>query len=296
MKMKIKILFGLLVPTAVFAQPQPAVQEYPNPLVRESQTVIVNGVPETWQLEWTRVPQPFCGPGDPYALSSPCFGFAYGESGPMELVRRREGVAIDHLFLGSVFDKSFFADFDDAEAKPGMAYIQRWPERKEDIPTPDPTVIRQRPPVKVMQIKDYDNDGQASEFYLQTETRPAGKSYGVVVGVTKDKPFLHAIGTKAHPAQPLVLSHIQWEILREWEVLSESVGGPIEVMDWACGDHASPQEWTVALNWGFGDVYGERHIYACKADESRGRLLKVAPLEQGGVKTETVNNPLRVVR
>jgi hypothetical protein len=45
--------------------------------------------------------------------------------------------------------------------------------------------IAKRPPVQLMYFGDYDHDGAATEFYLQTDAVPCGKSYGVVIGVWK---------------------------------------------------------------------------------------------------------------
>jgi len=34
--------------------------EYPKPNIREEQQVLVNGVTETWRLEWKSAPHPAC--------------------------------------------------------------------------------------------------------------------------------------------------------------------------------------------------------------------------------------------
>lgn len=86
-----------------------------------------------------------------------------------------------------------------------------------------------------MDFEDYDHDGQATEFLLQTESSPYGHRYGVVVGVSRQMPRLHAFGTAAHPKEPLVMDE------RAWTALLHSQG-PARVVVWACGDHASDTE------------------------------------------------------
>ena len=55
--------------------------EYPSSLVREEQTVSVDGVDETWRLQWATTPKPMCGADErDGSLTCPCMGFAYGES------------------------------------------------------------------------------------------------------------------------------------------------------------------------------------------------------------------------
>ena len=77
-----------------------------NPLIREEQKIVVNGVPEVWRLQWKSPPEVAdCGPEDPSgAMTCPCSGFAYGESGQMDLIRIRDGGEIDHLELTPLFE------------------------------------------------------------------------------------------------------------------------------------------------------------------------------------------------
>jgi len=71
---------GLLFLPALGQQKSRATSsEYPTPMVREQQTVIVDGVTETWQLKWRTAPKPVCEPNE-LALTCPCMGFAYGEA------------------------------------------------------------------------------------------------------------------------------------------------------------------------------------------------------------------------
>src|SRR6185312_170165 len=74
-------------------------------LVREQKTVIVDGKPETWRLQWDEKPTPACGAEDAdISLTCPCSGFAYGEKAPLELVRVRADGKTERLELGSLFE------------------------------------------------------------------------------------------------------------------------------------------------------------------------------------------------
>src|SRR5581483_6565558 len=60
------------------------VSEYPTPSIREQQELIINGVSEQWRLEWKGQTKPYCGANEAStAITCPCKGFAYGESGDL---------------------------------------------------------------------------------------------------------------------------------------------------------------------------------------------------------------------
>src|SRR5262245_14552584 len=55
-------------------------------LLREEQTLIVNGAAEVWRLEWKSTPKPYCvleARDESWAVC-PCDGFAFGEAGPLD--------------------------------------------------------------------------------------------------------------------------------------------------------------------------------------------------------------------
>ncbi|HLH17721.1 MAG TPA: hypothetical protein VKX45_10895 [Bryobacteraceae bacterium] len=153
--------------------------------------------------------------------------------------------------------------------------IQRWAPDEKDFETAQhedlAAIVRKRPVVQMMQLEDYDHDGNATEFYIQTEAVPCGKSYGVVVGVSKTNPRLHAFGTSSTPDKPLYLLKEEWEALR-------SATGPVDVLDWECGDHASDQRVEVHLSWTSAGIYGRRRRYACMEDGKPGKLIADEPL------------------
>src|SRR5215468_5137211 len=96
---KIILLAAGLIPQGLRGQEvKPLIEEYPSPLVRERQVVVVRGVPEIWEMRWKEPPKPACEPNE-ISLTCPCIGFAYGEGGELTLVRIRLGVQFDSLDL-----------------------------------------------------------------------------------------------------------------------------------------------------------------------------------------------------
>lgn len=241
--------------------------EYPNPTIREEQSVVVGGVAELWRLKWRTPPKPVCEPNQD-SLTCPCEGFAYGEAGHLTLVRLRGGTEVDHLDLAPFFD----ADLVEAG---GLAVVQRWePDYDKDYDAAErrdfPALVAQRRTAQVMYFADYEHDGWGSEFYLQTESGPCGHRSGVVIGVSKSHPRLHAVGTVAMPGKPLYLREHEWEALRR-------ASGPIEVVDSACGDHGAETEIRLWLRWAPEGVDGTRREYACMPNSKPGKLLHEEP-------------------
>jgi hypothetical protein len=90
---------GLLLLTTHVASPQqpaPTAAEYPTPDIREQQTVTIDGAPEVWELRWKSPPKPACEPND-VSLTCPGAGFAYGEAGELELIRKQVNSELDRL-------------------------------------------------------------------------------------------------------------------------------------------------------------------------------------------------------
>lgn len=260
---------ALMFALAAFGQSSPhqPAREYPTALIREQQNLIVHGTAETWELKWTNPPQSHCGTNNAVvSLTCPCVGFAYGEIGDLYLVRIRDGAEIGRLRLTPFFTEEH------------GAAVQRWPadyDHDFDLleKTDFPKVAESRPTVHLMRFADYDHDGMSTEFYLQTESLPCGKSAGIVVGVSKHIPQLHAFGTAAHPEKPLYLQKREWDALRD-------ASKPVTVVDWRCGDHASPRQIELTLKWSAAGIEGVRREYDCKSYDVRGKLIGERPLSQ----------------
>jgi hypothetical protein len=119
--------------------------------------------------------------------------------------------------------------------------------------------------VPIMRLRDYDHDGRATEFFLQTGSAPCGKRLGVVLGLSRERPSLHAFGSARHPGKPLVLR------VEHWEALSRSQG-PIVGVDWTCGDHGSDTQDEVELRADGKEIHVTRRVYACSETWDRGAL------------------------
>jgi hypothetical protein len=236
-----------------------------NSLIREEERVVVKGVSETWRLERKSPPQSMCGSEDmASAITCPCSGFAYGESGRLDLIRLVNGREVDRLELTPLFEQIF--------ADQHGAILQRWDTQTADYKDSKTQGfsgrVRSRPIVKIIRLGDYNHDGQATEFYLQTGAEPCGKTSGIIVGLTSRRPRLHAFTSIAKPNKPLYLQK------REWEALLNAPG-PIEVLDWPCGDHGSEKEDSVKLSvTNGGSIQAIRRTFECTQNGKRGRLLQ----------------------
>ena len=238
-----------------------------NPLVREEQTIIIDGRSEIWRLEWESPPKPACGLEDPASsLTCPCIGFAYGESGQLDLARVVKGREIDRLRLAPLFEKMF--------ADQGGVLLQRWAVQDADLQDFDnesfAATVPARPVVTIMRFADYNHDGQATEFFLQTGVEPCGKITGIVIGVTADNPKLHAFVSTANPGKPLYLQKPEWEVLLK-------TTGPVQVLDWPCGDHGSENEKDVELSVTKSGIRAVRKTFECTETGKRGHLLEEKP-------------------
>jgi hypothetical protein len=238
--------------------------EYPTPTIREEQNITVDGEREIWRLQWGTLPTPYCEPSD-VSLTCPCTGFAYGEAGDLFLVRLRNGIEIDRLRVTPLFGEE------------PQAVVQRWPvdyERDFKLSESEdfPKLVRKRPTAKIMHFADYDHDGKRTEFYLQTEAAPCGKSVGVVIGVSTSNPRLHVFGTASNPSKPLYLQR------HEWEALRDAKSGPVKVLDWPCGDHGADTQTELRLHWSAAGIDGVRREYTCPSKNETRRLIHEKPL------------------
>lgn len=227
-----------------------------NGLVREQRSFTIQGAKEVWRLIWRDAPRDskFCGPADPsVAMTCPCDGVAYAQVGDLILERQRPGAPAERLALTPLFAGS---DMVFGENRP-VAMLARWPARLRDIDRETtPAAIRRRRPVPIMHLRDYNHDGIAGEFLLQTDTLPCGKHVLVAVGITRDNPHLHVLTSAEHPERPLAL--YQWQ----WDALARN-SHPGKVLDWPCGDHAAQEETTMVLRTDHGRIHATRIRSTC---------------------------------
>src|SRR5689334_18728222 len=140
-------------------------------LLREERTVIVNGVTETWQLRWAKEPASYCGPEEVLAaITCPCWGFAYGETGTLLLVRLRGKTEIERMKLDPLYHTWNSRNASLLLSGTSGAALPHWPMKDSDADREsngDRTLvaeIKSRPSLQIMQFADYDHDGQATEF------------------------------------------------------------------------------------------------------------------------------------
>jgi len=256
------ITLAIFIFVGVFAAAQD-----PASLIREGHKILINGVEETWRLEWTGAPKPVCSPEEPDIWATcPCAGFAFGEKGNLTLVRKRPGQPDEPLDLNKLFSGNL-----DGPADPGEAVLRRWDVDEKDLDessSPDFAArVRARPAATIMRFGDYDHDGKATEFVFQVGTLPCGKKMSVVIGVSGGNPRLRVFGSAENPDKPLILQASHWEALL-------GAKSPVKVVDWKCGDHGSDRETELQLSADKNGIHVARTEYECNQDGSRGRFVK----------------------
>lgn len=228
------------------------------PVVREEARVKVDGVTERWRLEWRAPPELDC--FETEGVTCPCEGFAYAERGALELVRTRPGKPVERLALTPLFGG-------------GPARLRRWkPASGDEALSPEQraAVLAKRKSQRAMVLGDYDHDGQAREFVLQTAAHGCGLREAVLIGVDPRDGRMRALATAEHPERPLVLEPGTWaKLLKAAEV--ESVETP-------CGDHGSEAEDVIRLRADARGLHATRELYRCTKQGGRGARESTEPL------------------
>lgn len=203
------------------------------------------------------------------AITCPCSGRAYGESGKLSLVRNRGGHDFERMDVGPLFGKF---DAPEAAKVEDPAYLPHWPLKLSDLDREDhgdPTLIaeiKRRPATEIMKFADYDRDGAATEFLIQVGTLPCGKLQFAAVGVTKSDPHLHALTSIAHPETPLIMPEAAWQALLKGP-------GPTVVPIWECGDHGNDGRSTLVVSAKAGAITVKDREYSCPAAGKAATLL-----------------------
>jgi hypothetical protein len=234
-------------------------------VVREQQTVTVEYATETWRLMWDGKPSSVCGPDEVFmAITCPCSGWAYGESGKLFLVRSRGGQEIERMDL-----RPLFREYEVA----GTAYLQRWPLKLSDMhreANGDRSLIaeiKRRPAPEIMKLADYDRDGSQTEFLMQVGTLPCGKRQFAAIGVTKAVPHLHALTSVSHPDKPLIMPEHAWQALLRSPL-------PTVVHTWPCGDHGSERRSELVVSANKGAIHVKDREYSCPDNGAPEELLE----------------------
>jgi hypothetical protein len=231
-----------------------------DPLVRERVTVMINGVTETWSLRWEAPPAPYCDiPED--AMTCPCTGFGYGETGSLSLIRERVGMPKEKLLLDPMFS--------DGAAPSTASILLRSPFQEIDGGYSTEQLKEERAkrrPVSVLQLKDFNQDGLAAEFVLQVNAGPCGHQQGVLLGVEARGGPLKVFGGAANPGAPLVLEYSNW-----FNFLMKS---SFDSLEFGCGDHGSEEEMVIHLSIKDGAFVAEQEVFDCTGkDGMRGKSM-----------------------
>lgn len=262
-------ILALIAPALVLAT---VAQAQTQPLVRENRAVHVDSIVEQWVLQWQTPPQPICGPEDPSWATCPCQPFAFGEMGHLNLVRKRPHHSDEILPLAPLFaygEVPFAYGEIPAPHRDGDAALRRWAVLNTDDETDHSTVfaqqVKRRPSSTVMELGDYDHDGRATEFLLPIAYGPCGHDGAIVVGISRNRPSIHAFASIAHPERPLILDSPIWEQLRRSQ-------GKIDTPQTLCGDHGAEEETDVRLVTSVRGIDASLLTYGCTPDDRRGPL------------------------
>jgi hypothetical protein len=179
------------------------------------------------------------------------------------LVRLRNGFEIELLHLTPLFDE-ILAD------SGKVTVVQRWqPDDEKDfdasLNSEDDflALVAKRPVVQIMHFADYDHDGEASEFYLQTAAPlNSAPNAGVVIGTSRKYPWLHVFGTASEPLEPLYLRKQDWDALRD-------APGPIEVPGLPCEFIGRDTQTTVLLRWTLDGIEVAGREFTCPPEPRR---------------------------
>lgn len=229
-----------------------------SPVVRERRDVLVGAVVEHWQIRWEDPPLPLC----MESWGCICAPFGHSQHGRADLVRARAGKPDEVFSLSQIYDPGL----DTPPRGLSEAILPAWPTEPHDFESTDAesisVAIQARKLLTLMNLRDYDHDGQATEFILPIGGVGCVFHHFVAVGLSKKDPRLHILGTAEHPDVPLRLSASGWEILRR---------GAGTYIESPCGNHGSEEQIEVALRPGRDGIRGTTMTYACP--RQHGRLL-----------------------
>lgn len=216
----------LATPSALALPPEPET-------VREEQRLTLDGQEEVWQLVWTGPVRDFCEAVSPeMAMTAPCAGFSYSQTGRLSLRRLRDGQVIDRFDPGPAFGDA--SDLVAGNREAGWSVLPRHGVREDDYGRwleDEGKFLQsaeQRPIVTLMRFADYDRDGRSAEFLLQTDIEPGGKPLYASIGLPAGRERLDFLRSMGQPGRALVLNGRAWAALRDQT-------GSVTVPRRACG-------------------------------------------------------------
>ncbi len=197
------------------------------PDIRESRTVMVDGVAETWRV---RFETPSRAPADiPEGEEScPSRFEARFDRGRAVLERVRDGVVIDRY-------TNPCRRIDGAEC--GTELLIPWHVEAPAGSHLSPEASDRLPWVTFLDVGDYDHDGRATEIAVDVGHLVCGHSVSYVIGITREHPRLHALTWSDGERMVSESGRLGWEAVR-----ANARG---RAVTWGCGDHGSTAEESV---------------------------------------------------
>jgi hypothetical protein len=262
--------------------------DYHPPEVWESKDVVVDGVKERWSLKWRDTPTFLgCAP----AIGCYCDGVPWGIGGALMLVRDRPGNEAETLDISA-------AIHDEAELwrQDGTVLIQGFKEPRgfdfehgfDDVDGPAGILKRVVgwDHADVMQLRDYDHDGESTEFVLKIGYLACGQDPSVVVGVSKGEPHLHVFHKSSTPKVPLVMTYM-WS----WEAMADTRAASLTIAQHECGDHGGAGDYMRVRFGPRGSISLSPDDFECDHVDSTTRPMRRLKRLPSGKEIEVAPRP-----
>lgn len=208
------------------------------PDVREQARVRVDGVDEVWRLRFVTPSRatPLPPPEERTCADRYDAGFDAGE---VVLERLRDGVVVDAL-------THIAGEHPVALRAPWQLYGADHGSPERDLGNPWRTLL---------DVGDYNHDGDATEFVVDLEHIACGHNSSAVVGVTRRNPHLHVLEwTNGGEMRLPNGGHL-------WEAVRASARG--ERVSWPCGDHGAPEAETLRWSPAPGGLRASTQVRSC---------------------------------
>ncbi|MFO0608878.1 MAG: hypothetical protein U0324_37275 [Polyangiales bacterium] len=205
----------------------------PSPDVRESRTVIVDGVAEEWRVRF--VTPPGENPPIPEDEWNCIVGFYNRfDRGDAVLERLRDGVVIDR------FDNPCGPSGVNDSCAPRLLiprHVTPYVPGRRTLPA---ATTDRHPWTTWLDLADYNHDGQATELAAYVGHLACGVEVSAVIGITRERPRLHVLRWADGAAMTLAVDATWWDAVR-----ASPRGEQVTI---GCGNHGYDGEQRV--RWG----------------------------------------------
>lgn len=232
------------------------------PVVREETEVTVDGKKETWRLVWQVPPTLDCvAPKEWWTCV--CNGFAFGESGVLDLVRVRADGSEDRLALGERTVQRWIPTKAESDAAMHTGLSEDGAESDGGLGMTR-EALAGHAVARIMKIGDYDHDGRATEFVFQVGAGPCWHRHAVLVGLERGRDELHVFVDEETEVDPdpsvptdpeITLAPSDWELAKS--------GLPRTFTRVPCGDHGATEAELLTLTRGPKGLRAKRSTRRC---------------------------------